>query len=74
MVDAATRPPPGSARVRTASVRNARLVRANGAEWTLVGWTVGPVLLLTDAVPGIAADISGEPPAAGTAGCPDRSR
>jgi hypothetical protein len=37
------------------------LVRANGAKWTLVGWTVGTVLLLTDALPGLAADISGEP-------------
>lgn len=41
---ATTRPPPGSVRVRTAS-RKARLVRANGDGWTLIGRTDGPVLL-----------------------------
>lgn len=57
---ATTRPPPGSVRTRTAS-RNARLVRASGDGWTLVGRTDGPVLLLTDALPGLPVDIDDAP-------------
>ena len=56
---ATTRPPPGSVRVRTASPGKARLVRANGDGWTLIGRTDGPVVLLTDAIPGIPVDIDG---------------
>jgi hypothetical protein len=39
----------------------ARLVRANGDRWTLIGRTDGPVLLLTDALPGIPIDIDDAP-------------
>jgi hypothetical protein len=58
---ASTKPPPGSVRVRTASLGTARLVRANGDGWTLIGRTDGPVLLLTDALPGIPVDIDDAP-------------
>jgi hypothetical protein len=58
---ATTRPPPGSVRVRTASPGKARLVRANGDGWTLIGRTDGPVLLLTDALPGMPVDIDDAP-------------
>ena len=58
---ATTRPPPGSVRVRTASPGKARLVRANGDGWTLIGRTDGPVVLLTDAILGIPVDIDDAP-------------
>jgi len=58
---ATTRPPHGSVRVRTASPGKARLVRANGDGWTLIGRTDGPVVLLTDAIPGIPVDIDDAP-------------
>jgi hypothetical protein len=58
---ATTRPPPGSVRIRTASPGKARLVRANGDGWTLIGRTGGPVLLLADALPGIPIDIDNAP-------------
>ena len=47
--------------VRTASPGKARLVRANGDGWTLIGRTDGPVLLLADAVPGLPLDIDDAP-------------
>ena len=71
---ATTRPPPGSVRVRTASPGKARLVRANGDGWTLIGRTDGPVVLLTDAIPGIPGRHRRRSPPPGTALCPDRSR
>ena len=55
---AATKPPPGSVRVRTVPPDKARLVRANGDGWTLIGRTGGLILLLTDALPGIPLDVS----------------
>jgi hypothetical protein len=58
---ATSTPPPGSVRVRTASPGKARLVRANGDGWTLIGRTDGPVLLLTDALSGIPVDIDDAP-------------
>jgi len=57
---ATTRPPPGSVRVRTASPGKTRLIRANGDGWTLIGRTDGPVVVLTDAFPGLIADIDDE--------------
>jgi hypothetical protein len=56
-----TRPPPGSARVRTASPGKARLVRSDGDGWTLIGRSDGPALLLADAIPGAIIDIGDEP-------------
>jgi len=58
---ATSRPPPGSARVRSASPGKARLVRANGDGWTLIGRTDGPVLLLADAMRGLPVGIDDEP-------------
>jgi hypothetical protein len=58
---ATTKPPPGSVRVRAASPGKARLVRANGDGWTLIGRTDSPVVLLTDAIPGILVDIDDAP-------------
>jgi hypothetical protein len=58
---ATTRPPPGSVRVRTASPGKARLVRANGDGWTMIGRTDGPVVLLTDALPGMPVEIDDAP-------------
>ena len=58
---AATRPPPGSVRIRKASPGKARLVRASGDGWTLIGRTDGPVVLLADAVPGVPVDIEDAP-------------
>jgi hypothetical protein len=36
-------------------------VRANGDGWTLIGRTDGPVVLLTDALPGMPVDIDDAP-------------
>jgi hypothetical protein len=58
---ATTKPPPGSVRADTASPGKARLVRANGDGWTLIGRTDGPVILLTDALPGMPIDAGDAP-------------
>lgn len=58
---ATTKPPPGSVRIRKASPGKARLVRANGDGWTLIGRTDGPVVLLADAIPGLPVDIEDAP-------------
>jgi hypothetical protein len=58
---ATAKPPPGSVRVRKASPGKARLVRANGDGWTLIGRTDGPVVLLADAIPGLPVDIEAAP-------------
>jgi hypothetical protein len=47
---AATKPPPRSVRIRKASPGKARLVRATGDGWILLGRTDGPVILLADAI------------------------
>ncbi len=36
-------------------------MRANGDGWTLIGRTDGPVVLLTDALPGMPLDIDDAP-------------
>jgi len=56
-----TKPPPGSVRVRKASPGKARLVRATGDGWTLLGRTDGPVVLLADGIPGLPVDIEDAP-------------
>jgi len=39
----------------------ARLVRANGDGWSLIGRTDGPALLVADEIPGIPVDIGDAP-------------
>jgi hypothetical protein len=58
---ATTKPPPGSVRIRKASPGKARLVRATGDGWTLIGRTDGPVVLLADAIQGLPVDIEDSP-------------
>jgi len=58
---ATTKPPPGSVRIRMAWPGKARMVRATGDGWTLIGRTDGPVVLLADAVPGLPIDIEDAP-------------
>ncbi|ABW12211.1 conserved hypothetical protein [Parafrankia sp. EAN1pec] len=52
-------PAPGSVRSRRAAPGPARLLRASADGWSLVGRTDNPVLLLTDQLPAIAADLTG---------------
>jgi hypothetical protein len=61
---AATKPPPGSVRSRRAT-RNARMLRATGDGWTLIGRTDGPVILLLDDAPGVPLDIGEMPQISG---------
>jgi hypothetical protein len=61
---AAAKPPPGSVRSRRAT-RSARLLRAIGDGWTLIGRTDGPVILLLDDAPGVPLDIGDLPQTAG---------
>jgi hypothetical protein len=58
---ATTKPPPGSVRTRKAWPGKARLVRATGDGWTLIGRTDGPAVLLADAIPGLPVDIEDAP-------------
>jgi hypothetical protein len=60
---AAAKPPPGSVRSRRAT-RKARLLRATGDGWTLIGRTDGPIMLLLDDAPGVLFDV-GELPETG---------
>lgn len=53
---AAGNPPPGSVRSRRAT-RNARILRASGDGWILIGRTDGPVIVLLDDAPGVLLDV-----------------
>jgi hypothetical protein len=48
-------------RIHKASPGKARLVRATGDGWTLIGRTDGPVVLLADAIPGLPVDMQDAP-------------
>jgi hypothetical protein len=56
---ATAKPPPGSVRIRKAWPGKARVVRASGDGWTVIGRTDDPVLLLLDELPGIPIDLGG---------------
>jgi len=55
---ATARPPAGSVRSGPAWPKPARVVRATGDGWSMVGLTGGPVILLLDETPGRPLDIS----------------